>query len=67
MGYRFAANMAGADIYHAASGPGAKLWDRGVYYADCHHQGGADFAWMRQPDRRHWGSHRRLNHRQLDL
>ena len=42
---RFAANMADADIYHAASGPGAKLWGRRVYYAGCHRQGG-DFAWM---------------------
>ncbi|GAA4046740.1 hypothetical protein GCM10022409_36000 [Hymenobacter glaciei] len=43
---RFAANMADADIYHAASGPGAKQWGRRVYYAGCHRQGG-DFAWMK--------------------
>ncbi|GAB3864430.1 hypothetical protein GCM10028824_01950 [Hymenobacter segetis] len=42
---RFAANMADADIYHAASGPGAKLWGRRVYYAGCHRQGG-DYAWF---------------------
>ena len=36
MGYRFAANMAGADIYHAASGPRAKLSGRRMYYAYCH-------------------------------
>ena len=42
---KFAANMAGADIYHAASGPGAKLWGRRVYYAGCHRTGG-DFAWF---------------------
>ncbi|GAB3663290.1 hypothetical protein GCM10027594_32240 [Hymenobacter agri] len=43
---RFAANMADADIYHAASGPGAKQWGRRVYYANCHRAGG-DFAWMK--------------------
>ena len=43
---RFAQNMADADIYHAASGPGAKQWGRRVYYAGCHRQGG-DYAWMR--------------------
>ena len=43
---RFAANLADADIYHAVSGPGAKLWGRRVYYANCHRQGG-DLAWMR--------------------
>ena len=42
---KFAANMADADIYHAASGPGAKLWGRRVYYAGCHRTGG-DFAWF---------------------
>ena len=46
VGCRFAANMADADIYHAASGPGAKLWGRRVYYAGCHRSGG-DFAWMK--------------------
>ncbi|GAB3848764.1 hypothetical protein GCM10028822_12140 [Hymenobacter terrigena] len=43
---QFAANMADADIYHAVSGPGAKLWGRRVYYAGCHRQGG-DYAWMK--------------------
>ena len=43
---KFARNMADADIYHAVSGPGAKLWGRRVYYAGCHRQGG-DYAWHR--------------------
>jgi PelA/Pel-15E family pectate lyase len=45
VGCRFAKNMADADIYHAASGPGAKQWGRRVYYANCHRAGG-DYAWM---------------------
>ncbi|MDO7853299.1 pectate lyase [Hymenobacter convexus] len=43
---QFAKNMANADIYHAASGPGPKQWGRRVYYAGCHRQGG-DYAWMK--------------------
>ena len=43
---KFAENMADADIYHAASGPGAKQWGRRVYYAGCHRAGG-DYAWMK--------------------
>jgi PelA/Pel-15E family pectate lyase len=46
VGCKFAQNMADADIYWAQSGPGAKLWARRVYYADCHRQGG-DYAWMK--------------------
>jgi PelA/Pel-15E family pectate lyase len=44
VGCKFAKNMADADIYHATSGPGAKLWGRRVYYAGCHREGG-DYAW----------------------
>ncbi|GAB3581411.1 pectate lyase [Hymenobacter daeguensis] len=46
VGCKFAQNMADADIYWAQSGPGARLWGRRVYYADCHRQGG-DYAWMK--------------------
>ena len=46
VGCRFAQNMADADIYHAASGPGPKQWGRRVYYADCHRTDG-DYAWHR--------------------
>lgn len=46
VGCTFPANMADADIYHAVSGPGAKLWGRRVYYANCHRTGG-DYAWHR--------------------
>ncbi|WP_201978315.1 pectinesterase family protein [Hymenobacter rubidus] len=42
---KFAKNMADADIYHAASGPGPKQWGRRVYYAGCHRTGG-DYAWF---------------------
>jgi PelA/Pel-15E family pectate lyase len=44
VGCKFPRNMADADIYHAPSGPGAKLWGRRVYYAGCHREGG-DYAW----------------------
>ncbi|GAA4353284.1 hypothetical protein GCM10023185_13790 [Hymenobacter saemangeumensis] len=44
VGCKFDKNLADADIYHATSGPGAQLWGRRVYYADCHRAGG-DYAW----------------------
>jgi PelA/Pel-15E family pectate lyase len=43
---RFAKTMADSDIYYAQSGPGARLWGRRVYYANCHRTGG-DYAWHR--------------------
>jgi PelA/Pel-15E family pectate lyase len=43
---KFPKNMADADIYHATSGPGPKLWGRRVYYSGSHRKGG-DYAWMK--------------------
>jgi PelA/Pel-15E family pectate lyase len=45
IGCTFDENLADADIYQAASGPGTPAWGRRVYYSGCQRAGG-NYSWL---------------------